>query len=65
MGPYASINTRIFVTPTAPTGGAWEKVVPEPLEIGRAHRQLRVDPMPDSNGFGDYTESGQVIPLTY
>jgi acetoacetate decarboxylase len=42
-------------------------VVPAPLELdeGEALAKYEFIRMPDSNGFGDYTESGQVIPVSF
>ena len=38
-------------------------VVPEPLEIIDSVVKYEFIRMPDSTGFGDYTETGQVIPV--
>ena len=40
-------------------------MVPEPLEVVRPIVHYEFIRMPDSTGFGDYTESGQVIPVRY
>jgi len=42
-------------------------VVPEPLELDEREALGKYEfiRMPDSNGFGDYTESGQVIPVSF
>jgi acetoacetate decarboxylase len=40
-------------------------VVPEPLEPDGALVRYEFIRMPDSTGFGDYTESGQVIPVSF
>jgi acetoacetate decarboxylase len=42
-------------------------VVPEPLELDQREALVKYEfiRMPDSNGFGDYTESGQVIPVSF
>jgi acetoacetate decarboxylase len=42
-------------------------VVPEPLEFDEREPLVKYEfiRMPDSNGFGDYTESGQVIPVSF
>jgi len=40
-------------------------VVPEPLEVTEPLVKFEFIRMPDSTGFGDYTESGQVIPVRY
>ena len=41
------------------------ELVPEPLEVGEPLVNFEFIRMPDSTGFGDYTESGQVIPVTF
>jgi acetoacetate decarboxylase len=38
-------------------------VVPEPLEVTGDTVAYEFIRMPDSTGFGDYTETGQVIPV--
>jgi acetoacetate decarboxylase len=40
-------------------------LVPEPLEVDEPVVKFEFIRMPDSTGFGDYTESGQVIPVTF
>jgi acetoacetate decarboxylase len=40
-------------------------VVPEPLEIEEPLVRYEFIRMPDSTGFGDYTETGQVIPVSF
>jgi acetoacetate decarboxylase len=42
---------------------ALKRVVPEPLEVVEPIVKYEFIRMPDSTGFGDYTESGQVIPV--
>lgn len=44
---------------------ALRRVVPEPLEIGEPLVRFEVIRMPDSTAVGDYTESGQVVAVTY
>ena len=39
--------------------------MPEPLKIAAPLVKFEFIRMPDSTGFGDYTESGQVIPVTF
>lgn len=63
-GPYRFIN-REFLTITYRTDmEVLRKLVPEPLEIPEPIVKYEFIRMPDSTGFGDYTESGQVIPVT-
>jgi len=40
-------------------------IVPEPLQVNEPIVKYEFIRMPDSTGFGDYTESGQVIPVSY
>jgi len=64
-GPYRFIN-REFLTITYETDmDKLKKVVPEPLEVTDPLVKFEFIRMPDSSGFGDYTESGQVIPVTF
>lgn len=44
---------------------ALRRVVPEPLEIAEPLVRFEVMRMPDSTAVGDYTESGQVVTVTY
>lgn len=64
-GPYRFIN-REFLTVTYETDmDLLRAIVPEPLEVVEPLVQFEFIRMPDSTGFGDYTESGQVIPVRY
>ena len=63
-GPYR-FNNREFVVVTYETDpDALRAVVPEPLKVAEPVVKYEFIRMPDSTGFGDYTESGQVIPVT-
>ncbi len=64
-GPYKFINREFFVITYRTDLAALQKVVPEPLEVTEAIVKYEFIRMPDSTGFGDYTESGQVIPVSY
>jgi acetoacetate decarboxylase len=62
-GPYRFIH-REFLTITYRTDPErLRALVPEPLELDEAMVKFEFIRMPDSTGFGDYTESGQVIPV--
>lgn len=64
-GPYRFIN-REFLTITYETDmDLLREVVPAPLEVVEPLVKFEFIRMPDSTGFGDYTESGQVIPVRY
>lgn len=66
VGPYRFFNREFLIVTYRTTREALEKVVPAPLEIGDDPIvKYEFIKMPDSTGFGDYTESGQVIPVTY
>jgi acetoacetate decarboxylase len=62
-GPYRFFN-REFLTVTYRTDrAALTRVVPEPLEFDEPIVKYEFIKMPDSTGFGDYCESGQIIPV--
>jgi acetoacetate decarboxylase len=64
-GPYRFVN-REFLTITYRTDAAkLRELVPEPLELDEPLVKFEFIRMPDSTGFGDYTEAGQVIPVRY
>jgi acetoacetate decarboxylase len=64
-GPYRFYNREYMVVSYRTDPDALREVVPEPLEVDDAVVKYEFIRMPDSAGFGDYTESGQVIPVTY
>lgn len=65
-GPYHFVNREYFIISYLTDPDALEEVVPEPLKIDRSNPIVHFEfiRMPDSSGFGDYTESGQVISVT-
>jgi acetoacetate decarboxylase len=64
-GPYRFINREYFVITYETDLDALKQIVPEPLEVTEPIVKFEFIRMPDSTGFGDYTESGQVIPVSY
>jgi acetoacetate decarboxylase len=64
-GPYRFVNREFFIVTYRTDPDALRAVVPEPLEVAEAVVKYEFIRMPDSTGFGDYTESGQVIPVRY
>ncbi|MCL4155478.1 UNVERIFIED_CONTAM: hypothetical protein GTU68_021976, partial [Idotea baltica] len=64
-GPYRFIDREFFIVTYRTDMDALRAVVPEPLEITEPIVKYEFIRMPDSTGFGDYTESGQVIPVEY
>src|SRR3546814_234567 len=64
-GPYRFVNREYFIIRYRTDPLALRRVVPEPLEIGEPVVNYEFIRMPDSTGFGDYTETGQVIPVRF
>ena len=64
-GPYRFKNREFLIVSYRTDPDALRAVVPEPLQITDAIVKYEFIRMPDSTGFGDYTESGQVIPVTF
>src|ERR1017187_1077424 len=64
-GPYRFFNREYFVITYRTDPEALAAVVPEPLEITDSVVKYEFIRMPDSTGFGDYTETGQVIPVRF
>lgn len=64
-GPYRFVNREYFVITYETELDALKRVVPEPLEVTDPIVKFEFIRMPDSTGFGDYTESGQVIPVSF
>src|SRR5271157_548471 len=62
-GPYRFFNREYFVITYRTDPEALAAVVPEPLEVTEPIVKYEFIRMPDSTGFGDYTETGQVIPV--
>jgi acetoacetate decarboxylase len=62
-GPYRFVNREYFIIRYRTDPDVLRRVVPEPLELIEPVVNYEFIRMPDSTGFGDYTESGQVIPV--
>src|SRR5260221_10950004 len=62
-GPYRFYNREYLIIPYRTDPEALAAVVPEPLEVVEPVVKYEFIRMPDSTGFGDYTETGQVIPV--
>ncbi len=63
--PYKFYNREFFVINYRTDRERLRAVVPEPLEVIGDVVSYEFIRMPDSTGFGDYTETGQVIPVRY
>src|SRR5262247_198667 len=64
-GPYKFYNREFVVITYRTDVDALREVVPEPLEVAGDTVAYEFIRMPDSTGFGDYTETGQVIPVRF
>ena len=60
-GPYKIYDREFVVIAYRTDPDALRAVVPEPLELAGDTVNYEFIRMPDSTGFGDYTETGQVI----
>jgi len=64
-GPYRFVDREYLVITYRTDSEKPRAVVPEPLQIDEPLVKYEFIRMPDSTGFGDYTESGQVIPVSF
>jgi acetoacetate decarboxylase len=65
MGPYRFSHREFLIIAYRTDPQKLRDVVPEPLQIDDPVVKFEFIRMPDSTGFGDYTESGQVIPVSF
>ena len=64
-GPYRFINREYLIISYETDREILESLLPPPLELIEPVVKFEFIRMPDSTGFGDYTESGQVVPVRY
>jgi acetoacetate decarboxylase len=66
-GPYRFVNREYLIITYRTDPAKLRSVVPAPLELDEREALVKYEfiRMPDSSGFGDYTESGQVIPVSF
>jgi acetoacetate decarboxylase len=64
-GPYRFVNREFMVITYRTDPDKLRALVPEPLEVDEPLVKYEFIRMPDSTGFGDYTETGQVIPVKF
>jgi acetoacetate decarboxylase len=64
-GPYRFINREFLIITYRTDIAKLREIVPEPLEVTDPIVKYEFIRMPDSTGFGDYTETGQVIPVSF
>ena len=65
VGPYRFVNREFMIITYRTDPEKLRAVVPAPLEITEPVVKYEFIRMPDSTGFGDYTETGQVIPVSF
>lgn len=64
-GPYRFMNREYLIITYRTDPEAIARVLPAPLVAPEPIVKYEFIRMPDSTGFGDYTESGQVIPVEF
>jgi acetoacetate decarboxylase len=64
-GPYQFIDREYFIVTYRSDADILEALVPEPLQLTEPLVKFEFMRMPDTTGFGNYCESGQLIPVTY
>ena len=64
-GPYRFVDREYMIITYRTDPEAIRAMLPEPLEAPDPIVKYEFIRMPDSTGFGNYTESGQVIPVTF
>ena len=63
-GPYRFVDREYLIITYRTDPERLRAIVPEPLALDAPLVKYELIRMPDSTGFGDYTESGQVIPVS-
>ena len=64
-GPYRFRQREYLIIAHRASGEKLRALVPEPLQVHEPIVKYEFIRMPDSTGFGDYTESGKVIPVSF
>jgi acetoacetate decarboxylase len=64
-GPYRFRDREFLIITYRTDPERLRALVPEPLELDAPLVRYEFIRMPDSTGFGDYTETGQVIPVSF
>src|SRR5436309_4710566 len=65
IGPYRFYHREFLIITYRTDAQKLRALVPAPLEIDEPLVKFEFIRMADSTGFGDYTESGQVIPVSF
>ena len=64
-GPYRFCDREFLIIAYRTDPKKLREIVPEPLEVYSDIVKFEFIRMPNSTGFGDYTEAGQVIPVRF
>ena len=64
-GPYRFLQRDYLIITYRTDADKLRALVPEPLKVDQPAVRYEFIRMPDSTGFGDYTETGQVIPVSF
>jgi len=64
-GPYRFVSREFFIITYRTDPDVLRAVIPAPLKMTEPLVKYEFIRMPDSTGFGDYTETGQVIPVSF
>jgi acetoacetate decarboxylase len=64
-GPYRFRQREYLIIAYRTDADKLRALVPAPLQMDEPIVKYEFIRMPDSTGFGDYTESGQVIPVSF
>jgi acetoacetate decarboxylase len=64
-GPYRFADREFLIITYRTDPDVLAEVIPAPLEMTDPIVKFEFIRMPDSTGFGNYTESGQVIPVRF
>lgn len=64
-GPYRFVDREYMIITYRTDPARLRELVPEPLQVEEPLVKYEFIRMPNSTGFGDYTESGQVIPVSF
>lgn len=64
-GPYRFVDREYLIITYRTDPDRLRALVPEPLVVEEPIVKYEFIRMPNSTGFGDYTESGQVIPVSF
>lgn len=64
-GPYRFVNREYFIISYETDAEVLKSILPPGLELLEPVVKFEFIRMPDSTGFGDYTESGQIVPVKF